>query len=71
MRQIYINWLFDDNDCEQCGGNYAGGARVELEGETILHLEPVASCYGSDKDWSSDRVYEMILEKLGYSVSST
>lgn len=71
MPEIHIQWTSDDNDCEQCGGGYATGAIVTIDGEVVLHLEPVASCFGSEKDWSEADVYSLILEHLGYKVSAS
>lgn len=64
---VKIDWLWDDNDCDTCGVNCAGGARVTLNGVPLLELTPVASCFGGE-DWSTADVYRLILEKLGYQV---
>ena len=66
---IKIEWLSDYSDCEQCGGNYADGAKVWLNGNELLDLTPHASCFGGD-DWDSDTVYNMIIKALGYSVET-
>jgi len=70
MRELKIKWLFDDVYCETpgCSGGYAEGAVVTLDGEEILRLEPVASCFGSEYDWDRDVVYHMIFERLGFLV---
>lgn len=64
---ISIEWLDDQYECEDCGYSYATGARVKLNGEEILLLEPVAHCYGGD-NFSTTDVYYQILNKLGYKV---
>lgn len=64
---VKIEWLSDDNDCDTCGSNYADGARVTLNGEPLLELTPVASCFGG-AHWDSADVYRLTLEKLGYQV---
>ena len=66
--RIEIEWLFDSNDCDQCGGGWATGARVTLDGQPLLELIPVADCFGSESDWATDEVYKRILETLGYTV---
>lgn len=66
MPKIEIEWLDDGNDCDQCGGGYAAGARVTLDGELLLELIPRASCFGSEDDWDTDQVYARILQALGY-----
>jgi hypothetical protein len=68
MRELKIEWLSDSVDCETCGGNYADGARVWLDGELLLELIPVAHCFDS-ANWYESDVYKLILEKLGYNVS--
>jgi len=65
-----ITWLHDDYDCEDCGGSYAEGARVTLDGEPFLELIPVAHCFGG-ADYPTKDVYNEILKKLGYSVVET
>jgi hypothetical protein len=69
MPKIEIEWLSDSNDCDQCGGGYADGARVTLDGELLLELIPRASCFGSTDDWSEAAVHDAILRALGYEVS--
>ena len=64
---VKIKWLWDESDCDTCGVSYAGGARVTLNGEPLLELTPVATCFGGD-DWSTADVYRLIIEKLGYQV---
>ena len=64
---IKIEWLSDDNDCEQCGYNYSYGARVWLEGAKFLELIPSASCFGGNH-WDESDVYKEIFDKLGYRV---
>ena len=67
---IEIEWLSDSNDCDQagCGGGYATGAIVKLNGEVILELIPVARCWDSDS-WDVYEVYRQLLMKLtGYTV---
>ena len=65
MKKIDIQWLFDSHECETCGASYAEGAKVEMEGVELLHLEPIAHCY-SGKSYTESEVYREILEKLGY-----
>lgn len=64
---VKIKWLWVVGDCDSCGSGYAEGARVTLNGEPLLELTPVATCFGGD-DWSAADVYRLIIEKLGYQV---
>lgn len=69
MSCIRIEWLSDANDCDQCGGGYAEGAQVFIDGELALDLQPVATCFGSDGNWDMADVYRLILEHLGHTLS--
>ena len=66
---IKIEWLSDYSDCEQCGGNYADGAIVYLNGDKFIDMAPAASCYGG-QSWDDRDVFVAILEELGYSVEA-
>jgi len=67
---IKIEWLSTSSDCDQCGGNYADGARVTLDGKPLLELIPRASCFGSEDDWERDEVLLRTLRALGYEVTA-
>lgn len=67
-KNIQIEWLSDYSDCETCGGSYSEGARVT--GAVELDLIPRASCFGGDH-WSTDDVFRLIFEKLGYQLETT
>jgi hypothetical protein len=67
MAHIKIEWLTDYSDCETCGGNYADGARVTIDGAVALDLEPVAHCYGGQHYGERD-VFKRVLEHLGHTV---
>lgn len=69
MAVIRIEWLSDSNDCDQCGGGYADGARVFIDGKLKLNLEPAAACYGSTKDWDREAVFKLIIEELGHTLA--
>jgi hypothetical protein len=62
-----IEWLSDYSDCETCGGNYADGARVTIDGVEALELIPHAHCYGGDH-WSELDVYKLIFARLGHTL---
>lgn len=66
-KEIVIQWLEDEYDCEICGGSYAEGASVEVVGEFSFTLEPIAHCY-SGQTYDPSEVYTEILKRLGYSV---
>lgn len=70
MANIKIEWLTDYHDCETCGGNYADGAAVRIDGETALELDPVAHCYGGTH-YSERNVFMRILEHLGHTVENS
>ncbi len=65
--EINIEWLSDYTDCETCGGYCAEGALVTI-GDKVLDLEPYASCCNS-VTYSEGKVYETILESLGFVVN--
>lgn len=67
MSRIEIDWLSDYSDCEQCGGNYADGAIVRIDGKAALKLIPRAHCFGGDH-YDERHVYRRILEHLGHEV---
>lgn len=63
MSEILIEWLTDYHSCETCGSSYAEGARVFVDGEVLLELEPVAHCFGG-KNYSTSDVYAAIIERI-------
>lgn len=66
-QELKILWLSDGYDCDQCGGAYAEGAKVFLNGELILELAPVAHCFGGSS-WMESEVYKQVLGKLGFTI---
>jgi hypothetical protein len=68
MSKIHIERLQDEYKCEACGVSYAEGARVSIDGEIVLELEPHAHCY-NDQSYTHDQVYFHILKLLGHSVA--
>ncbi len=70
MHKLEIEWTTDTSECDQpgCSGGWADGATVKLNGEVILDLVPVATCFGDGDSWHYETVYKLILEKLGYEV---
>lgn len=67
MSHIKIEWLSDTHDCETCGASWAEGARVTIDGELALDLEPHAHCYDGD-NYEREDVFKRILERLGHTV---
>jgi len=65
--RILITWLYDTYDCETCGSDWAEGAIVHIDGEEILHLQPIAHCYDG-VTYTRGQVYQKILDHLGYVV---
>lgn len=67
MARIEIIWLTDDTHCETCGGSWAEGASVKIDGELALSLEPVAACFDGES-YSDREVFRRILAHLGHEV---
>lgn len=67
MATIRIEWLTDSYDCETCGGSFAEGARVYIDGAIAIEMEPVAHCFGGANFAESD-VFERILRHLGHAL---
>lgn len=65
--KINIEWLSDSHDCETCGGSYAEGARVLIDGEQLGEVTPIARCC-SIANFERDEVFKAILEHLGHQV---
>lgn len=65
--QIRIEWTYDSYDCETCGGSYADGANVYIDGQLALEFVPVAHCYDGD-NFERDYVYAQIFKHLGHEV---
>lgn len=66
-KEIKIEWLTDEMDCETCGFNWASGAMVTMPDGSTIDLSPSVSCFESTH-YEQEDVYKAILEKLGYSV---
>jgi hypothetical protein len=64
VRQLEIIHTSVYRDCEQCGGNSAEGARVELDGKVIVDLVPVPHCFGGTTFNEADTT-QAILRALG------
>jgi len=67
MKTIKIETKTDSHDCETCGGSWADGGSVYIDGELILHREPLAYCYGVPSYSESDLLV-MALAKVGIEV---
>ena len=65
--KIEIETLWDDHDCETCGGSSAYGGIVYVDGKEVLRREPVAYCYGVPS-FSEDDLLVMALKGLGIKV---
>lgn len=66
--KIEIKTKTDSHDCETCGGSWAEGGSVHIDGELVLEREPVAYCYGVPS-FSEDDLLVMALKKAGHTVS--
>lgn len=67
MSKIVIKATTDVSDCEDCGGGLAQGADVYIDGELVIHLEPVAHCYDSIS-YEPEDVLRRIILQLGHSI---
>jgi hypothetical protein len=65
--KIEITTSRDSHDCETCGGNWAEGGVVEVDGKEVLIREPEAYCYGVPSFSESDLLV-MALKKIGIDV---
>lgn len=67
MKKLEIKWLSDANDCESCGGGYAEGAEVFIDGECVLSYIPHATCFDSTS-YDNHFIYQEIFDLLGYNL---
>jgi len=67
MSKINIVHLYDDNDCEQCGGSYAEGFEVTIDGESFGNYMPKASCCDS-RSYGFEILLEHLLKHFGHDV---
>lgn len=65
--KINIEWLSDSHDCETCGGSYAEGARVLIDGEPFGDFTPIAHCFDGS-NFEREEIFKAILEHLGHQV---
>lgn len=65
--KIEIETSYDSVECETCGGNYAEGGVVKVDGVEILNYPAEASCYGGGS-YSESELLVMALKKLGHEV---
>lgn len=66
--KIEIETLSDSHDCETCGGSWAEGGIVYVDGKELLRREPVAYCYGVPS-FSEHELLVMALKKIGVEVT--
>lgn len=66
--KIEIKTLSDSYDCETCGGSWAEGGVVYVDGLEVLRREPVAYCYGVPS-FSEHDLLVMTLKKIGVEVT--
>lgn len=64
---INIKTETDYHDCSTCGGSYAEGGTVTINGEVVLEREVRAYCYGVPSYSESDLLV-MALKKVGIDV---
>lgn len=68
MSKINIKELYDSSDCETCGGGWASGFEVTIDGEVFGDYEPWASCFDSSS-FDLGAVMIDVLAKLGHELS--
>ena len=66
--KIEIETMEDDHDCETCGGSWAYGGVVTVDGKEVLRSEPVAYCYGASS-FSEHELLVMALKRIGVDVT--
>ena len=67
QNNITVELYEDICECETCGTSYAEGAKVFLDDELVLVLEPIAHCYDG-QSYTDEDIYRKILEHLGYTL---
>ena len=69
MSEIRIEWLHEYSDCDQagCGGGYAEGAKVWIDGDLAIEMLPVAHCFGGITHDQED-VYRAIFARIGHTL---
>lgn len=65
--KVEIKTMSDNHDCKTCGGSWAEGGVVYVDGKEVLRREPVAYCYGVPSFSESDLLV-MALKKIGIDV---
>lgn len=65
--KIEINTNDDYYDCETCGGSFASGGTVHIDGELIIDLPAQAHCLGG-QSFSQDELLVLALRKLGHTI---
>lgn len=68
---IYVEWLHDEYDCENCGPSYATGYKLEISDETgvvVMERVPIAHCYDG-QDFDRQHLLEDIMDYFGYTYS--
>lgn len=68
--KIEVIEMSDYADCEQCGGNYADGGVVKIDGDVVLDFTPTAHCFGNNNTSLSELLIKT-LEHLGHTVEVT
>jgi hypothetical protein len=63
MKKLKVEFSSDWNNCETCGGGVGYGITATLEGEAILDVPAVGSCYNG---LGEEDCWKMLFEKLGY-----
>jgi hypothetical protein len=65
--RIDIDTLSDEHDCETCGGSYATGGIVKVDGREFFRFEPFAYCF-DEKSLEPDDLLAIVLDLVGIKV---
>ena len=66
--KIEIKTNSDHHDCETCGGSYADGGDVYIDGELVLSRKASAHCFNG-RSYDDHELLVMALAKLGHTVT--
>ncbi len=63
MKTIHVEALSDSHDCETCGGDFASGYVISVDGDIVVDKTPFAACYDGTH-YEADGYWMEILELL-------
>ena len=69
MARVRIEHLSDSNYCETCGTSYADGARIIVDGQEAVCLEPFADCT-DPAHFDSEDILRALLKHFGHELET-